>query len=302
MAAPGFAWMPMAAFTDRRLGARDLRVLGVLYGHAGSNRMCWPAVATIAELTGIDRRDVQRAVRRLEGFGWVSVEAGGGRSSTSRYRLWSAPQASGTQKAGDSPPKRRVMCHEKAGDPTARTYQNSPENRNNPSCASPMASATGNASSGWVDDNKATMPLVDRTERKRSEAAQMEGFAMFWAAYPRRRGKADAFKVWSALKPDVAMIERILEALVQTRASSDWRREGGQFIPYPATWLRRQGWEDELEVDIDPLPTDHTARYGEGQRIDGTLAALDSLFRGGQDHAEHDVSEGHGISISRLWH
>ncbi len=61
MGAPAFAWMPLSAFTDRRLGARDLRVLGVLYAHAGSDRLCWPAVATLAELTGIDRRDVQRS-------------------------------------------------------------------------------------------------------------------------------------------------------------------------------------------------------------------------------------------------
>ncbi|WP_445005125.1 helix-turn-helix domain-containing protein [Halomonas mongoliensis] len=323
MAAPEFAWMPLSAFTDRRLGARDLRILGVLYAHAGSDRVCWPAVATLAELTGIDRRDVQRTIRRLEDFGWVRVEAGGGRASTSRYRLWTAPPSDGPvtagdvpadnderagdatagespqmagdiptdlpERAGDSPPKGRVTCHETAGDPPARTYQNKPVNRVNPSCASPTASAS-------QDESRA------RPTAESSKAARMEDFAAFWSAYPRRRGKADALKVWRALKPDAALVEQILAALAFARASPDWRREGGQFIPYPATWLRRRGWEDELEPDIEPLPQAHTASHGEARRINGTLVALDSLFGGGRADAQHDVSEGHGIPLGRVWH
>lgn len=334
MASPGFAWMPLGVFTDRRLGARDLRVLGVLYAHAGADRVCWPAVSTLAELTGIDRRDVQRTIRRLEDFGWVRTESGGGRSATSRYRLWAepsgeatdnaggapadgeekagdatageAPQTTGDspaecrQRAGDSPSKGRVICHETAGDPPARTYQNRPENRLNPSCASPEASARPNKPPEEGD----LLGEVFSTEpqAKGSEAAQMGDFAVFWKAYPRRRGKADALKAWKALKPDAALLDQILSAVAFARTSPDWRREGGQFIPYPATWLRRRGWEDELEPDIEPLPVGQDTRHGEANRINGTLMALDSLFAGGRDHARRDVSEGHGIPVSRLWH
>ncbi|MGM1051808.1 MAG: helix-turn-helix domain-containing protein [Pseudomonadota bacterium] len=344
MTAPAFAWMPMSAFTDRRLGARDLRVLGVLYAHAGAERTCWPAVATLAELTGIDRRDVQRTIRRLEVFGWLTVEVGGGRASSSRYRLHSgaatgpaeragdstageSPQTAGeppavsqqragdstavdlpqtaggspaesSERAGDLPQKGRVICHEKAGDLPARTYQNIPENIKPLSCASAAPSAFGNDTCDLLGDPEAT----PQARGESSEAARMGDFAGFWEAYPRRRGKADARKAWQALKPDAALLERILVALAQARASPDWRREGGRFIPYPATWLRRRGWEDELEPDIEPLPADGASRHGEGQRINGTLAALDSLFRGGQDHAEHDISDRHGVPVSRLWH
>ncbi|HLV18437.1 MAG TPA: helix-turn-helix domain-containing protein [Pseudomonas sp.] len=334
MAAPAFAWMPTAAFTDRRLGARDLRVLGVLYAHAGSDRICWPAVNTLAELTGIDRRDVQRTIRRLEDFGWVRVEAGGGRASTSRYRLWAAPSSGDAERAGDppadleeragdatagkspqtvgdapavmperagdSPPKGRVICHESAGDPPARTYQNRSGNRDNPSCASPAASASQVESA--EAETRRGGALGAKPKAKSSEAARMGDFAVFWEAYPRRRGKADALKAWKALKPDAALVEQILAAVGFARASPDWRRDGGQFIPYPATWLRRRGWEDELEADIEPLPAAQQPRHGEGARINGTLVALDSLFGGGREHAERDVSEGYGVPVSRLWH
>lgn len=130
----------------------------------------------------------------------------------------------------------------------------------------------------------------------------MGDFAVFWQAYPRRRGKADALKAWKALKPDAALVEQILAAVAFARESPDWRREGGQFIPYPATWLRRRGWEDELEPDIEPMPERQAHLGGEGQRINGTLVALDSLFGGGQEDAQHDLSEGHGVSVRRLWH
>jgi hypothetical protein len=33
--------------------------------------------------------------------------------------------------------------------------------------------------------------------------------------------------------------------------SEDWTKEGGQYIPYPATWLNAKGWEDEYS----PMPT-----------------------------------------------
>ena len=28
--------------------------------------------------------------------------------------------------------------------------------------------------------------------------------------------------------------------------SPEWKKSGGEFIPYPASWLNARGWEDEL--------------------------------------------------------
>lgn len=30
------------------------------------------------------------------------------------------------------------------------------------------------------------------------------------------------------------------------KRSADWQRDGGRFIPYPATFLSQRRWEDEL--------------------------------------------------------
>ena len=37
----------------------------------------------------------------------------------------------------------------------------------------------------------------------------------------------------------------MLAAIEQQRASPQWAKDGGQYIPNPATWLRQGRWEDE---------------------------------------------------------
>lgn len=73
-------------------------------------------------------------------------------------------------------------------------------------------------------------------------------FSAFWSAYPRKKSKGQAEKVWKRLSPDGALQGLILAAVERAKASADWQREGGKFIPYPATWLNAKGWEDESEI------------------------------------------------------
>lgn len=37
----------------------------------------------------------------------------------------------------------------------------------------------------------------------------------------------------------------LLMHLATMKASGAWRENGGTFVPYPATWLRAEGWHDE---------------------------------------------------------
>lgn len=72
-----------------------------------------------------------------------------------------------------------------------------------------------------------------------------DSFASFWARYPRKVGKQDAAKAWKRLKADAGLVLAIHEGLERARESEQWRRDGGQFIPHPATWLNGRRWEDE---------------------------------------------------------
>lgn len=71
-------------------------------------------------------------------------------------------------------------------------------------------------------------------------------FEQFWKIYPKKKSKGDAEKAWRSLKPDEALVDRILMAVEIQKTSADWVKDGGQFIPYPATWLRARKWEDEI--------------------------------------------------------
>lgn len=72
-----------------------------------------------------------------------------------------------------------------------------------------------------------------------------DGFDEFWAAYPRKVGKKDAQKAWDQLKPSADVQKDILDALTWQRQQPAWVKDEGQFVPYPATWLRGERWTDE---------------------------------------------------------
>ena len=76
---------------------------------------------------------------------------------------------------------------------------------------------------------------------------QQQRFDAFWEAYPRKRSKGQAEKTWVKLNPDDNLLKEILAGLENAKRSVDWQKDGGKFIPYPATWLNAKGWEDEYE-------------------------------------------------------
>jgi uncharacterized protein YdaU (DUF1376 family) len=72
-------------------------------------------------------------------------------------------------------------------------------------------------------------------------------FDRFWKAYPNKKGKKDAAKAFAKAKDLPPIDELVAEVELQSR-SDEWRKDNGQFIPHPATWLNRGGWMDEVTV------------------------------------------------------
>lgn len=84
-----------------------------------------------------------------------------------------------------------------------------------------------------------------KTHRSRSRSANEsadDSFATFWLQYPKKVAKPQALKAWRKQKPDLATC---LAALSAAKASDDWQKDKGRFIPHPATWLNGRRWEDE---------------------------------------------------------
>lgn len=72
-------------------------------------------------------------------------------------------------------------------------------------------------------------------------------FDRFWASYPRHTAKQAARKAWDRLKlaANDPRIPAIRAGLARAKASKEWAKDGGEFIPHPATWLNGKRWEDE---------------------------------------------------------
>jgi len=80
------------------------------------------------------------------------------------------------------------------------------------------------------------------TEKTGRNQSAPVGFEAFWASYPRKVGKQAAARNWKRLRPS---LDLVLKALAWQVKSEQWTRDGGAFIPHPATWLSQGRWEDE---------------------------------------------------------
>ena len=95
-------------------------------------------------------------------------------------------------------------------------------------------------------------------ELKRTEpnptALRADGFEEFWSAYPKKKSKADAEKAWRKLAPSPQLSQQIQASIAAQLGLEDWRKDGGKFIPYPASWLNGRRWEDETVGAIRVAP------------------------------------------------
>lgn len=66
-------------------------------------------------------------------------------------------------------------------------------------------------------------------------------FEQFYKQYPRKKQPLRARKAFEkAIK--ISPLQEILSGLERAKASPDWQKNNGEFIPYPATWLNAGGW------------------------------------------------------------
>jgi hypothetical protein len=104
-----------------------------------------------------------------------------------------------------------------------------------------------------------------QTKTKTNTFGQPDGFPEFYSAYPRRVARREAERAWSKLNPNGDLRRRIHAALEIQRRSIDWTKDGGKYVPYPASWLNDRRWEDEYQVPpTAPDPDERTRRLRQG--------------------------------------
>jgi hypothetical protein len=92
--------------------------------------------------------------------------------------------------------------------------------------------------------------------------------------YPRKSGKRAALKAWK--KPGRPPTDRLIAAVQAQAESADWRRDGGQYVPNPATWLNQGRWDDEPRRPSPSTPVNPDLHlHDDDPTLEEALALLD---------------------------
>jgi len=125
------------------------------------------------------------------------------------------------------------------------------------------------------------------TETETDKPLGQTAFDRWWSAYPKKVKKRDAEKAWGKLKP-ADQESAVADVAVRVKTDEQWTRDGGQYIPYPATYLRARQWEDEWSpaATADPVPWDRVliamqgrADLPDDERIRSAVRAMGGIGR-----------------------
>ena len=72
------------------------------------------------------------------------------------------------------------------------------------------------------------------------------GFDSFWEKYPKKIDKKTCHKIWEKNNLDDKAGE-IISFVEKASRTQSWEKEGGQFVPYPKTFLNGEKWNDDLK-------------------------------------------------------
>ena len=75
-----------------------------------------------------------------------------------------------------------------------------------------------------------------------------QAFNEFWKLYPKKVNKKGAFTSFKRIKHLKTELPLILAAVEKFKASKDWQKDNGQFIPHPQTFINQERWKDEKEL------------------------------------------------------
>ena len=99
--------------------------------------------------------------------------------------------------------------------------------------------------SGQIADtsyNPQYLTLNPKTKKHSRASLETEDFLSFYSAFPKKRNRPQAIKAWTKINPTPELIREIMQGLESAKASEEWNRESGRYIPYPASWLNAEGW------------------------------------------------------------
>lgn len=202
---------------DRSVHAgTELLMLLVLADYSDDDGNSYPAVASLARKCRLKPRRANYILAALQDSDELKVLKNEGPKGTNRYRIMLA--SLGAKALHSSAPLHSAApLHSSAPTPALQ-------------CAKPLHSS-------------ADEPSLNRQEPSCSKSMP-DGFDVFYEAYPKKVGRLVAIKAFKSVKAG-AVLKSILAHIERRRNSDDWSKDGGKYIPHPASYLNGRRWEDE---------------------------------------------------------
>lgn len=97
-----------------------------------------------------------------------------------------------------------------------------------------------------AEEKEASTLPIDATPTKKPAKKPADSFDDWWKQYPKKVGKLDARKAYRTAIKQGATPQDLLDGLQRHNANWKAMNTERQYIPNPASWLRKGRWEDEL--------------------------------------------------------
>lgn len=216
-----FARVPATVRQDRRLTDFDLRVFVELAAYCNTANECWYSNSKIAENVNKHNKSVSRSISRLAEYGHISL--------------------------GEKRPGLRSISIVDSN--LTVTSGNHTVTGSNPTVTGSNPTVTGGQPYGYQGSNP-TVNQKDLEFKKEKRRIHTQGvvdsdFETFWKEYPRKAAKGSALKAWAKTKDIRPGLPELLEIIAFWKTREAWTKDGGRFIPHPASWLNGQRWEDD---------------------------------------------------------
>ena len=209
---------------------------------------CHPSVAQLCEETALSKRVVCLHLKAAAEAGWIVVAKhgfGGQKWARNEYRL-----------AWPDDEKRAELSGAKNAESVSEGGD---------------FNDTKNAEGGYFNDIKvgtqsthlradhiygfpSSIPNNPLTPLTADAVDACPMFGEFWRLLPAHRhiAKAKCLRMWLR-KGLEARGERVIAALKADLASEQWRKQGGEFVPHPFTWLNQDRFERDLSAKAQRL-------------------------------------------------
>lgn len=238
------------AWNKTGMGSSKKLVLLSMAFNANEKRECSPSISMLEQQTGLDKRTIRAAIASLVSDG--SIGARTQLCAESAYIL-QTPTNFGTpskiahkEKENEEEKEQEEEEEEKKEEEKESTKEKEEERKEEEEEEKEKEEAKEKEMCIQAYARTCARTHVRAYTR---DSSRSDAFDAFWKAYPKKRSKGDALKAWRQTQVWRPTLPVLLDALERAKRSPDWTKSDGQFVPYPATWLRAHGWEDEFNDD-----------------------------------------------------